>query len=363
MTLFRLVADDLTGALDTSAQFAALIGPVPVLVDPKTARPGGSFAINMSCRDGQEAAAIASTRDTATALAGADIAFKKIDSLLRGHWAAELAEIVRSGLFRRIILAPAFPAQRRMTIGGRQILADATGAITLVAEPAAALARHGITVRGETAGPLGDHGTEVLLLDAATDADLEGIVARHRGTAGVLWCGAAGLARALAGRPVPIIAPPSGAHLVLVGSHHHVTLRQITAFSASSLEPIARYGADAAASGRVITALISAHGRCVAIPDLPDALDGGEAARLIARWIGALADEMAPPDALTVVGGETFAALCAALGAVRLLVEGESEPGIPASRMDVGRWSGVSCFSKSGAFGGEDWLIRQLAVA
>ncbi|MBZ9938455.1 Hrp-dependent type III effector protein [Mesorhizobium sp. BR1-1-16] len=362
MTLFRLVADDLTGALDTSAQFAALIGPVPVVVDPKADRPTGSFAINMSCRDGQAAAAIAATRDTTAVLAGGDIAFKKIDSLLRGHWAAELAEVARSGLFRRIILAPAFPAQRRMTIGGRQILADATGAITLVAEPAAALARYGITV-GNEAAALGDCGTEVLLLDAATDADLEAIVARHGGRAGTLWCGAAGLARALAGRPAPIIAPPSGSHLVLVGSHHHVTLRQIAAFSARSLEPIARYGADAAASARAITALMSARGRCVAIPDLPDALDGGEAARLIARWIGALADEMAPPDVLTVVGGETFAALCTALGAVRLLVEGESEPGIPASRMDVGRWRGVSCFSKSGAFGGEDWLVRQLAVA
>ncbi|SHG01008.1 Uncharacterized conserved protein YgbK, DUF1537 family [Kaistia soli DSM 19436] len=362
MTLFRLVADDLTGALDTSAQFAGLVGPVPVLVDPKAARPGTSFAINMSCRDGEETAAIAATRDTVAALTGADIAFKKIDSLLRGHWAAELAEIVRSGLFRRVVLAPAFPAQRRMTIGGRQVVADATGAIKLVAEPATALARHGIAIATETTNPLADQGTKVLLLDATADDELDGIVARHRGAAGTLWCGAAGLARALAGRPVPVVASPPGSHFVLVGSHHHVTRRQIAAFLEHSKEPIVRYGADVAASARAIAARLSASGRCVAMPDLPDGIDGAEAARLIARRIDGLADEMPPPDVLTVVGGETFASLCAALGADRLVAMGESEPGIPASRMDAGRWTGVPCFSKSGAFGGEDWLVRQLAV-
>ncbi|MGC2788394.1 MAG: hypothetical protein WA397_32075 [Roseiarcus sp.] len=39
MTTLRLIADDLTGALDTAAQFTGRIGPLPVLLDQTTAAP------------------------------------------------------------------------------------------------------------------------------------------------------------------------------------------------------------------------------------------------------------------------------------------------------------------------------------
>src|ERR1700684_3850564 len=113
MTTLRLIADELTGALDTAAQFTGRIGPLPVLLDRMTAAPEASYALTLSCRDGDERTAVAFTRDSLRCYSGADIAFKKIDSLLRGHWAAELAEIVKSGMFRRIVLAPAVPAHRR----------------------------------------------------------------------------------------------------------------------------------------------------------------------------------------------------------------------------------------------------------
>ncbi len=65
---------------------------------------------------------------------------------------------------------------------------------------------------------------------------------------------------------------------------------------------------------------------------------------------------------MTVVGGETFAALCLGLDAHLLFVEGEARPGVPASRMASGGWIGTACFSKSGAFGDPDWLIEQLGA-
>ena len=64
--------------------------------------------------------AVAAAREAVRHFAGADLAFKKIDSLLRGHWAAELAGIVSSGMFRRIVLTPAFPAQGRLTRRGHR---------------------------------------------------------------------------------------------------------------------------------------------------------------------------------------------------------------------------------------------------
>ena len=192
MTTLRLIADDLTGALDTAAQFTGRVGPLPVLLDQTTALSEASYALNLSCRDGDETTAVACTRDSLHCYSGADLAFKKIDSLLRGHWAAELAEIVRSGMFRRIVLAPAVPAHGRVTRDGLQMLAQSSGDPLLIKDIAAELKRHSVSSR--------DVDCDVVVLDAASDADLDAIAKRYANQPTTLWCGAAGLARALARR-------------------------------------------------------------------------------------------------------------------------------------------------------------------
>ena len=70
MTILRLIADDLTGALDTAAQFTGRIGPLPVLLDRMTAAPEGSYALNLSCRDGDQKTAVACTRANLALLFG-----------------------------------------------------------------------------------------------------------------------------------------------------------------------------------------------------------------------------------------------------------------------------------------------------
>jgi len=128
MTILRLTADDLTGALDTAAQFTGAIGPPPVLLDRTAATP----------------------------------AFKKVDSLLRGHWAPELAEIVQSGLFRRIVFAPAVPGHGRLTRGGLQVLAQPSGAYVAIKDIPGSLSVMAFR-----------------LADAESDADLEAIAKRY----------------------------------------------------------------------------------------------------------------------------------------------------------------------------------------
>ena len=183
MTTLRLIADDLTGALDTAAQFTGRIGPLPVLLDRTAAAPEGSYALNLSCRDGDENTAVALARDSLSCFSGADIAFKKIDSLLRGHWAAELAEIVKSGLFRRIVLAPAVPAQGRLTRNGVQMLRQSSRDPVLIKDVAAELMRHGVASRSVDC--------EIVLLDAERDADLDAIAHCYAKETATLWCGAA----------------------------------------------------------------------------------------------------------------------------------------------------------------------------
>jgi D-threonate/D-erythronate kinase len=350
----RLIADDLTGALDTAAQFTGRIGAVPVLLDPAASAPEGSCALNLSCRDGDEATAVAQTRASLRCYSGADLAFKKIDSLLRGHWAAELAEIVRAGMFRQVVVAPAVPAQGRTTRGGVQMLAQPFGGAAPIKDIEAELERHGVSPQ--------EAGCKLLVLDAESEADLEAIAERYASEERMLWCGAAGLARALARKPPHAAHPLKQPHLVVVGSRHPISLRQVESFRAAHPACVAPMPSAPEAVGR-IGATLDMYGQCVLLPDLPSGLSESEAAARIARSFELLPPRLPSLGGFTVVGGETFAALCRALGATRLRVDGEFLHGVPASRMESGLWSGTLCASKSGAFGQPDWLIKHLAPA
>jgi D-threonate/D-erythronate kinase len=352
MTTLRLIADDLTGALDTAAQFTGRIGPLPVLLDRMTAAPEASYALNLSCRDGNERTAVACTRDSLGCYSGADLAFKKIDSLLRGHWAAELAEIVKSGTFRRIVLAPAVPAHGRVTRDGLQMLAQPSGDPLLITDITASLKRHGVSY--------GAVDPEIVLPDAESDADLDAIAKRYANEPATLWCGAAGLARVLAQEPPRAARPLNQPHLVIVGSRHPVTLRQVEVFRAAHPGWLAPMETEPSFIGRALTTL-ETFGCCVVLPALPRDLTEREAAERIAQGLELLSARLPRLGGLTVVGGETFAALCRVLKATRLSVDGEFLHGVPASRIESGLCSGTFCASKSGAFGEPDWLLKHLS--
>ena len=81
--VLRLLADDLTGALDTAAELSGRCGPVPVRWDAMPVR--GSAAFSSASREARRDVAIAAVRAIAPHLAGADIAYRKLDSLLRGQ--------------------------------------------------------------------------------------------------------------------------------------------------------------------------------------------------------------------------------------------------------------------------------------
>jgi uncharacterized protein YgbK (DUF1537 family) len=313
--ILRLLADDLTGALDTAARFVPLVGPVPAVWSADI--PAGTVAIDSGTRDLDAPDAAVTMRRLSGVLNGADIAFKKIDSLLRGHVALELATC-RVG-FDRAVIAPAFPFQGRITRSGRQLARDGDGWREI------------------------DVGLP--LLDAETDADLDAISERERSVPGrVLWVGTGGLAGALAGRlsvPRPRLPGPV---LALVGSDHPVTLGQLrTAGLAHHRLPGLVPGLPAAVT-----------------VDLPSGTPRDQAIVAITRAFRSLLEKIPRPGTLFVTGGATLRALCEALGATSLIVDGEIEPGVPTSILRGGAWDGQRIVSKSGAFGDPGLLVRLL---
>jgi uncharacterized protein YgbK (DUF1537 family) len=350
MTVLRLIADDLTGALDTAAEFAGLCGPVPVL---RAALPAeGSLAIATGTREAPAVEAIMRVARAAPLLAGADIAFKKLDSLLRGHAMAELAACLREGAWRSVVLAPAFPAQGRVTRGGRQFARDGAG-WRQVADIVALCAAAGLRAQAaEPGAPLPDG---IALFDAETEADMARIVACGRAAQGpVLWCGSGGLGRALAAAaPVAPDARLRGPVLGLFGSDQDVTRRQLAACGALRTELTEDAPPDAIAHALDRgAALVS-----LSLPTLPREA----AARRIAASFARLLATLPRPGTLLVAGGETLGAV---LDALRATAEarGLVMPGVPRAALRGGRWDGVDLISKSGAFGG-DMLWHDLLAA
>jgi D-threonate/D-erythronate kinase len=358
MTLVRIVADDLTGALDAAAPLVGLAGPLPVFWDAQAAgKAGGSFALDGESRD-----APAPTH-WFDALQGADLAYKKIDSLLRGRTVEEIAACLRSDAFASAVIAPAFPAQQRITGGGRQYWRPGAAdpwqpvEVDLMAE----LRRRGLAIR-HAASAYDVVGKGVFLCDAGTDADLRAIVRAGHALAGpVIWIGTAGLARALAGAasatPEPALHPPL---LLVIGSHHPVTLAQVERLAAHAPDAIAAVQPNPTDLASVIESLARALGareRAALVFALPDGTGAELAGPLFDRALALAILRLAPPRSLVVTGGATLFRLVRALGADCLLVQGELMAGIAISRLQGGRWPGATVISKSGAFGAPDLLV------
>ncbi len=356
----RLLADDLTGALDTAAELTALCGPVRVLWDGSATAPSqsGSIALDSGTRETERDAAFARVTSLAPALAGPGIAYKKVDSLLRGHVAAELSACFGLGAWRHCVFAPAFPAQGRITRAGRLLVRQPDGDWSPAGDGdlLAALAAEGLPARpGSLDAPLPPG---VSVFDAEIEDDLARLASLGRQAQGpVLWCGSGGLARALAGearvRPSTVLTAPV---LGLFGSDQAVTARQLAACGRCWIRLVE--GGGAAAAERVSRRMETA-GVALASLDLPTGLTRGEAASRIEAAFTDLVHRLPLPGTLIAAGGETLRALCRGLGARSLETTGLVAPGVPRSAMRGGAWDGLEVVSKSGAFG-TDALWRDL---
>ncbi|MDE1994176.1 MAG: hypothetical protein KGI75_16855, partial [Rhizobiaceae bacterium] len=285
--------------------------------------------------------------------------FKKVDSLFRGPWAAELAACFELGAWRHCIVAPAFPHHGRHTRDGRQVLyagnnnwRDVSGDI------AARLTAEGLpTVKATSPRHVIAEG--VTVFDAHTDQDLDDIVEWVLQTVDspVLWCGTGGLAQALARRrdlgptpqhwhAVPLSRKLAGPVLGLFGSDQPITLAQVQA--------CAPYWATIADGGDapVVRERLLRDGAAMVNVALPEGLDRDDAARRINLALGTVAKALPPPGTLIVAGGETLRGLCSALDVTALRLTGQIAPGLPRSTIVGGPWEGVTVISKSGAFGG-----------
>ncbi len=364
MTSMRLLADDLTGALDTAAAFVPLTGPVPGFWQGqlRDTLPENA-AIDAATREGDRETAVARQHLLAGFLAEADIGFKKIDSLLRGHSFAEIAACVASGHWDHVVLAPAFPFQGRVTRNACQYRRDAGGEWQVVADLVAGVRAEGVAAviaRSDDGLAAG-----VNVFDAEEEDDLHAVVRRSLAAGGrVLWCGSAGLAQALVAVLAPAaisLAPRLRAPVLgLFGSDNEVTAAQLVHCGkfALRLQPV-REPATTREDASEIQKRLDRDGAAMVGFALPANTPRAAAALAMRGQIAALLPALRKPASLVVAGGETLRAVCDLLGATHLDVIGTVLPGVPHALLRGGAWDGVDVISKSGAFGAPQ-VLRDL---
>src|SRR5919107_5707274 len=212
-----VISDDLTGAADAGVQLlhagyrtAVFFGDSGVIADDLDAVSFDTDSRTMS-------AGFAAKRvlEAAHAAREARIVYKKLDSTLRGNVAAELAAGLGGARRERVIVAPAFPAAGRTTVGGIQCVRGAPVDETEMAnDPNTPVSEAHIPgLLADTFSSVGALGVEDLadtelvrraledyecvVADAERNADLETLVRAVPDPATVLWAGSAGLALAL----------------------------------------------------------------------------------------------------------------------------------------------------------------------
>jgi D-threonate/D-erythronate kinase len=392
-----ILADDLSGAADCAVGGATAGLTSIVLLDHSVTEPAQLIAVDADSRHRTpEESRLINVALWRSHSASGRLFYKKIDSTLRGHFAADVSALVGAGV---AIVAPAFPEGGRTTRAGRvfvkgvplerteiwsheRMRGEADLVAMLRAEGVSALNVPLETVRGDLRRELARlvSGGQVLAVvcDAEEDDDLAVIAGASVGLP-VYWVGSAGLAphllraAGLAGHASQPRLAITGPILTVVGSlsavsrgqahvlerHAHLVVLAPTpeALRTGESHPLWRslreQVGEALSAGRDVMIRTAAEG--------PDDLAGGH---VLCASLGRLIMAVAPlVGALVATGGETARAVLVAFGARVLQPLREIEPGIPLS-LALGTRS-IPVITKAGAFGSPAALLschRELAA-
>ena len=405
MTVRKLgiVADDLTGAMDSSGYFAGLGYSTVVVLDPNYSCDAAILVTTTNSRAENPEVACERVHRAMHGMAGR-VVYKKIDSTLRGNIGEELQVVAGAMASEKTVVAPAFPAVGRTTVKGILLVNEVPVAETQFAsDPISPVKESSIpalleqsmdcqvglvSIEEIEAGPealkeiIDDKPEKTVVCDVTVPAHLNQI-ARAAALAEGHWllCGSGGLARELhvllAGVPkmggLQTKKQPAGPALVVVGTRNQVAGSQLTRAHDELGIPILNLETDklnteeilSGRPGRVLKevgALIG-KGKSIAIsstfskyvPDLKQAM-AAVMAEIIA---GVLATHKFAGIFLS--GGDIALEVCRRVQVSAIQVNGEIEPGVPAGELIGGRYQGRRVVTKAGGFGTEEALVKSIA--
>ena len=385
-----IVADDLTGALDTAGVLRRQGFSSSVVLDaPRLAAQPGVRALALTTETRHLGDPRPTLRDLAPALPAGRGVYKKIDSTLRGAFGVELAALHELLGAATTAVIPALPAQGRQLIDGTLIVDGASTGIhlpTLLHEQTGMPAGHvaldivrsgpdAIRGRLETAAPF-------VVLDAASDQDLRSIAEALRSLdRPMLLAGSAGFAAWL-----PIVwalrpdAPPyervnaaaQAPILYVFGSANLQTHRQLDRLVEAGVARLDLQGEQLDNRDAVVAACLGTlreRGE-VALslargPDLSLAAVPPERQRRLAAQLGEMTRrivDVMPEVSLVSGGGDTVYAICRALAIGEIVLDGEVLAGLPLGHATIRDGRSLRLVTKAGGFGAADALLEVRSV-
>lgn len=371
--MITILADDLSGALDTGVIFQmrgarTQVWPEGPRLQALVEAKADVVVWNLNDRH------LSSTRARSRAVEHVDPSddlYMKVDSTLRGPVGAQIEAVLAAvPRYRSALLCPAFPKTGRSVLSGRLYVDQqplertalardpenpmGSGDIAEILAGTTSLAIQ--KVRLEELSSMNDR-AGIYVVDAQSDGDLDEIARfldRHRH---VLPVGSAGLARPLSACWVPQPSTPKTPQafdrvdqvLALVGSLHPVARQQVAMAKAGGnwtvLEP---------EPGTVLYALISG-ATAVMLTTPTDRMAESHVALEAMAAFGAVyvKDSLAKDQRLAIVatGGDTALAFLRHLGVQMLRPRQEIAAGVVWSDAWVGDRT-LAIITKSGAFGG-----------
>jgi 4-phospho-D-threonate 3-dehydrogenase / 4-phospho-D-erythronate 3-dehydrogenase len=407
-----IIADDFTGACDTGLQFARN-GLRTVACE--TDRLSGVSLDDVDvlvCDTETRNASRAEARGFVTEACGmmrsysVPIVYKKVDSALRGHIAAEIHTVMVEMDFDLAILAPAFPQAGRVTVGGYHLVHGVPVGRSEVGHDAGAPVRGSylphlldnhpdlevrlLALEDVSQGP--DHVSAIIeshrdahrvlvVADAASDDDLSVIAeAASRMTRAPLLCGSAGLASHvstsfdLTGSSKDSDTPADGPALVIVGTHESMTRDQVAYLkrtrAAHEWEVHANHSAFAwerphvpAVVAEVSDCLAEGRSAILSLVGLHAGMQKSEAEEAM-RVLGEMGRRIVSrtrPAGLIVSGGWTAIETLRALDASGVQICEPIDVGTPLCKVIGGLFDGLDIITKGGALGEQDTLDRAVA--
>ena len=345
MTRIAIIADDLTGALDTASPFACLGAKTICFTEPDAisivdAADADVVSVSTNSRNVSPAQAAATVRSAAESIRSLspDVVLKKIDSRLKGHVAIESDSVAAIIGRNHLLIVPAAPDVGRYVINGAVEGAGVTQPIPV--------------------SPLFSGSTfQRDIPDVASREAMQKIARSFVTQREVLPVCSRGFAIALAEYLYPEggfqSANISGPWLVAIGSRDPVTAEQRDKLLSAS-----GFTCVEAPDGEIGTLPLAWHGLLLHCTGKQVEAPERVAQRFAEGVLAAIAT--GEPGTVLCSGGDTARAVLQTLGQTCLQVLGEAAPGLPMSRISLnGR--GIVFISKSGGFGKPSTLLDLFA--
>jgi uncharacterized protein YgbK (DUF1537 family) len=393
-----LIADDLTGSLDTGLQFRKKGLTTVVPLDWNHPWPRAqALVLNTHSRNLPGGLAYRKVFRICRRLKARGI-YKKIDSTMRGNVGQEALAILNAQKIAKAIVVPTVPVMGRAVEGGILRVHGTPLLKTAYArDPFHPIwtSRVPSLLAKEIGEPVGFIGIKevrkgpsylaqkiqrtparILSLDAVFQSDLKIIAQACALLAGqVLPCGSVGLADEL---NLPIRRKerklrekgPRRPLLIISASRNPTTANQIEIARNHSRFPLVEpaldrltnprtSGLEAKAAGQRLVEVLSGGGGVIFTTTFQKHLPGKET--MIPKALGKAAVFLLGElrlGGLVLTGGDLAMGVCERLSSSALRIEEEVLPGIPCSTLTDGPFKGLRMVTKAGGFGGKDALWR-----